>query len=249
MIEVKLEQLLEAGIHFGHQINRWNPKMEPFIFGKKNGVYIIDLKKTLSCLQIALDFIHSTAEKGEYILFVGTKSQAGEIVVAQSSRCDMFYVNTRWIGGTLTNFTTVRKSILRLEELRKMKENGGFNGFSKKEISHFSKELARLEKYLSGIVKMDKLPGALFVIDSKKEHLAVKEANKVNIPIVALIDTNSDPDEVTYPIPGNDDAIKSISLITSLVTEAIIEGRKKLVKGEEEEEKEKESTVNKPTIE
>lgn len=225
MATVTMKQLLEAGVHFGHQVNRWNPKMRRYIFGAKNGIYIIDLQQTVALITAACDFLRGIAAQGGAILFVGTKKQAQESLVEQAGRCGMFYVKERWIGGTLTNFETVNKSIGRLDELREMKKRGGFDAFSKKEVSVLSKELAKLEKNVSGLAGMKKMPDALFIIDPKREKNAVKEALKLEVPTVALIDTNADPDEVSYPIPGNDDAIKAIKLIVSVIADAVIEGR------------------------
>lgn len=225
MATVTMKQLLEAGVHFGHQVNRWNPKMAQYIFGAKNGIYIIDLQQTVGLITTACDFLREVAARGGTILFVGTKKQAQETIAQEASRCEMFYVNERWVGGTLTNFETVRKSINRLKELRQMKEAGGFDSLTKKELSAILKELAKLEKNVGGLVGLNKLPDTLFIIDPKRERNTVREALKLEIPIVALIDTNGDPDEITYPIPGNDDAIKSIRLIVSTVAEAVVEGR------------------------
>lgn len=225
MATVTMKQLLEAGVHFGHQVNRWNPKMARFIFGEKNGIYIIDLQQTVDLITAACDFLRQLAAKGGTILFVGTKRQAQEAIAQEASRCEMVYVSERWIGGTLTNFQTVSKSIARLKELKQMKESKGFDSLTKKELSAISKEIAKLEKNMGGLIGLSKLPNALFIIDPKRERNAVKEALKLELPVVALIDTNSDPDEVTCPIPGNDDAIKSIRLIVSVIAEAVIEGR------------------------
>jgi len=208
--------------------------MAPFIFGEKNGIYIIDLQKTVNYIAKAAEFLNGLVAKGDYILFVGTKLQAREIIEEQASRCAMFYVNHRWLGGTLTNFQTVTRSVAHLKDLRKMKEDGEFDSLSKKMVSSLSRELLKLEKNLSGIIEMNRLPGALFVIDPNKEKLAVKEAKKLNIPVVALIDTNGDPSDIDYPVPGNDDAIKAIKLITTLIAETVIDGRQGFIKGEEE---------------
>ncbi len=226
MAEELIKQLLEAGVHFGHQTKRWNPKMAPFIFGARNGVYIINLEKTVEYLERARNFLRDLARKGETVLFVGTKKQAQAIITEQSKACGMYYVSNRWLGGLLTNFATIKKSIARLKDIEKMKEDGRFDSFTKKEVSLLLKEKEKLEKNLGGIKDMERLPGALFVIDSKKESLSVADARKLVIPVVALIDTNCNPDLIDYPIPGNDDAIKSIRLITGLVAEAIAEGRK-----------------------
>jgi len=222
---VTMKQLLEAGVHFGHQVNRWNPKMDRYIFGAKNGIYVIDLQQTVGLIASACDFLREITAKGGTVLFVGTKKQAQETVVQEAGRCGMFYVKERWIGGALTNFGTVSGSMARLRELRQMKENGGFEAFTKKELSVISKEMAKLEKNVGGLIGMNKIPNALFVVDPKREKNAIKEALKLEVPVIALIDTNGNPDEITYPIPGNDDAIKSVGLIVSVAAEAIIEGK------------------------
>ncbi|MFH1406446.1 MAG: 30S ribosomal protein S2 [Candidatus Omnitrophota bacterium] len=221
-----IKQLLEAGVHFGHQAKRWNPKMKKFIFGEKGGIYIIDLEKTTDLLNKALDFLRKTASTGGAVMFVGTKKQAQEIVKEHALRCNQPFVNSRWLGGMLTNFVTIRKSVERLKELEKMKKNGIFDSLTKKEAAKLEAEMAKLNKYLGGVVAMERLPGAIFVVDSKKEEIAVKEARRLGIPVVALVDTNCDPDVIDFPIPGNDDAIRSVVLITSMVTEAILEGRR-----------------------
>lgn len=226
MTEGLVKQLLEAGVHFGHQTKKWNPKMAKYIFGQKKGIYIIDLQKTVEAIEAALNFLREVIKNRETVLFVGTKKQAQEVIREEATRCGMPYVNQRWLGGMLTNFSTIRKSINRLKELRKMKQEGIFNSLSKKEGASLDKEIIKLEKNLLGIVDMDNLPRAIFVIDPKKEELAVNDANKLGIEVVALVDTNCDPDKITYPIPGNDDAIRSIKLIVSLISEAILEGRK-----------------------
>lgn len=220
-----IKELLEAGVHFGHRTNRWNPKMAKFIFGEKNGIYIVDLQRTVEGLKEACEFLKGVASKGEYILFVGTKKQAKDIIRERAKKCEVFYVVERWLGGTLTNFTTIRQSVKRLEELEKLKESQTFELLSKKERAQIVKELDKLIRNLEGIRGMSRLPSVLFVIDSKTEEIAINEANKLSIPVVALIDTNSDPDRVDYIIPGNDDAIKSIELITQIVGDSILEGR------------------------
>jgi len=235
-----IKQFLEAGVHFGHQTNRWNPKMEKFIFGEKSGIYIIDLEKTKDTLDQAREFIKDVARAGSYVLFVGTKKQAQTVVKEQALRCGMFHVNVRWLGGTLTNFSTIRKSVKKLVDLENTKTDGTYEAVSKKEKANINKEIEKLNKTLEGIRNMDRLPGALFVVDSKKEAIAVREANKLSIPIVALVDTNCDPDAIDYVIPGNDDAIKSISLIVSLITESIIEGRNQFLAGSAAEKPDKE---------
>lgn len=220
-----MKNLLEAGVHFGHETKRWNPKMKKYIFGEKNGIYIIDLSKTEDAIKKACDFLKSVASSGGYILFVGTKKQAQEIIKEEASRCGMFYVNQRWLGGMLTNFQTIKKSIRRLEELERLKEDGTFAKLSKKETSKLNKEMYKLNKNLEGVRAMDKLPKAVFVVDSKKEDIAVKEARILKIPVVALVDTNSDPDMVDYIIPGNDDAIRSIKLVTATIADCLTEGK------------------------
>ncbi|MDB4349617.1 30S ribosomal protein S2 [Omnitrophica bacterium] len=231
-----MKGLLEAGVHFGHQKRRWNPKMEPYIFGERNNTYIIDLQQTVEAIIGACGFLSNVTEEGGYVLFVGTKKQAQDIIKNEALRCGMFYVDQRWLGGMLTNFQTIRKSINRLETLEKMREDGTFAKLSKKEVSKLTKEINKLKKNLDGVRKMDRLPKALFVIDSRKEEIAVHEANKLSISIIALVDTNCDPDVIDYVIPGNDDAIKSIKLITSLAADAVAEGRNKFLRVLEKEE-------------
>lgn len=228
-----IKQFLEAGLHFGHQTKRWNPKMAKFIYGERNGIYIINLKLTTNLLNEAKSFLKDVASAGDYVLFVGTKKQAQNIVHQEAQRCGMFYVNNRWLGGMLTNFETIKKSIKRLYEIRSMKENGVFDKLTKKEIASLNQELEKLTKNLCGILKMSKLPGAIFVVDPKRECLAIKEAKKLNIPVVALIDTNCDPDGIDFPVPGNDDAIRSIKLVSSILTDGIIEGRQEYLEQEE----------------
>ncbi len=225
MSTITMKELLEAGVHFGHETKRWDPKMKPYIFGARNGIYIIDLQKTVQLFKEAYQFIHDVAAKGEYILFVGTKKQAQETISEQATRCGMFYVNHRWLGGMLTNFQTIKKSIDRLNKLEAMKNEEIYNLLPKKEIIELEKERMRLEKSLGGIKNMDRLPGAIFVVDPKKERIAVREARKIGIPSVGIVDTNCDPEEVDYIIPGNDDAIRAIQLFTSKIADAIIEGR------------------------
>lgn len=239
MVESTLmKSLLEAGVHFGHETKRWNPKMKKYIFGAKNKVYIIDLEKTQGALLKACEFLRKTTSAGGNILFVGTKKQAQEIIKEEASRCGMYYVNQRWLGGMLTNFQTIKKSIKRLDDLERMKEDGTFAKLSKKEVSQLNKEAFKLNKNLEGIRAMGKPPKAMFIIDSKKEEIAVKEARKIGIPIVALVDTNCDPDIIDYPIPGNDDAIRSIKLITGLVADSILNGRQEFAAGKAKEEEE-----------
>ena len=224
-----IKQFLEAGVHFGHQTKRWNPKMKKFIFGERSGIYIIDLEKTEECLGKAREFLMETTSRGEFVLFVGTKKQAKDAVKEEAVRCGMFYVTERWPGGLLTNFSTISKSIARLKKIEAMKEDGTFEKFTKKEMAGLDKELAKLKKDFSGIVLMEHLPKAVFVVDTKKEETAVREARKLGIPIIALIDTNSNPDLIDYPIAGNDDATKSIRLIASLLADTVIEGRQRFL--------------------
>ena len=226
MADELIRQLLEAGVHFGHQTKRWNPKMAPYIFGARNSIYIINLEKTLECLKTAREFLKGLAIKGETILFVGTKKQAQAMVAEQAKACGMPHVSSRWLGGLLTNFSTIKKSVARLKDIDKMKEDGRLANFTKKEVGLMMRERGKLENSLGGIKDMERLPAALFVVDSKKEELAVAEARKLGIPVAGLIDTNCNPELIDYPIPGNDDAIKSIKLIISLVAESIAEGRK-----------------------
>lgn len=224
-----IKQLLEAGVHFGHKTSRWNPRMKKFIFGERSGIYIIDLEKAEECLNKARDFLLDITSKGELALFVGTKKQAQDVVKQEAIRAGMYYVTERWPGGLLTNFSTVKKSINRLKEIEMMKEDGTFNKLTKKEVAALGKELAKLNKNFAGIAKMERMPKAIFIVDTKKEETAVREARKLCIPIVGLIDTNSDPDQIDYPIPGNDDATKSIRIITSLLADSVIEGRKRFL--------------------
>ena len=217
--------LLEAGVHFGHQTRRWNPKMATYIFTERNGIYIIDLQKTVKKLEEAYFFVRDMAASGESILFVGTKKQAQDAIKEEAERCGQFYVNARWLGGMLTNFKTMRTRIARLNQLQKMQEDGTFDLLPKKEVIKLQLEIAKLEKYLGGVKEMKKLPGALFVVDSRKEKNAIAEARKLNIPIVAIVDTNCDPDEIDYVIPGNDDAIRAIKLISQTMANAVLEGK------------------------
>jgi small subunit ribosomal protein S2 len=222
---ISMKQLLEAGVHFGHQTRRWNPKMAPYIFTERNGIYIIDLQKTVKKVEEAYNFVRHVAEEGQTILFVGTKKQAQEAVKEEATRCDMFYVNERWLGGMLTNFQTIQKRINRLRELEEMEANGTFDVLPKKEVLNLRHEMERLQKFLGGIKNMNKIPGALFVIDPRKERIAIAEGRKLGIPIVAIVDTNCDPDEIDYIIPGNDDAIRAVKLLTSKMADAVMEGR------------------------
>ena len=225
MAVISMKQLLEAGVHFGHQTRRWNPKMATYIYTERNGIYIIDLAKTVKKLEEAYDFVRTLSENGQSILFVGTKKQAQEAVKEEAERVGMYYVNARWLGGMLTNFKTMRTRVERLAQLKKMQEDGTFDMLPKKEVMKLMGDMEKLEKYLGGVKDMKKLPGALFVIDPRKEHNAIAEARKLHIPIVAIVDTNCDPDEVDYVIPGNDDAIRAIRLISQTMANAVLEGR------------------------
>jgi small subunit ribosomal protein S2 len=220
-----LKNLLEAGVHFGHQTRRWNPKMRRFIFGERNGIYIIDLQKTLRQLAKGSDLVRDSIADGGKVLFVGTKRQIKEVVREEAERCDMYFVTNRWLGGMLTNYQTIRKNIRRLRDLEQKRDEGAFELFTKKEVQRFKREITKLETLLGGIKEMDGLPSVLFIVDAKKERIAVNEANKLGIPIVAIVDTNSDPDPITIPIAGNDDAIRSVRLITSRIADAVVEGR------------------------
>ncbi len=225
MSVISMKQLLEAGVHFGHQTRRWNPKMKKYIFTERNGIYIIDLQKTVKKIEVAYEFVRQLSENGGTVLFVGTKKQAQESVKDEATRSSMFYVNQRWLGGTLTNFQTIRKRINRLKDIEKMEEDGTFDVLPKKETVDLLKEKDRLLKFLGGIKDMKKLPDAIFVIDPRKENIAIAEARKLNIPIIGIVDTNCDPDEIDYVIPANDDAIRAVKLLTGKVADAIIEGR------------------------
>ena len=225
MSVVSMKQLLEAGVHFGHQTRRWNPKMAPYIFTERNGIYIIDLQQTLGLVDEAYDFMRKVGESGKPVLFVGTKKQAQAAIKDEAERCGMFYVNERWLGGMLTNHKTISKRIERLEEIRKMQEDGTINKYAKKEALKLIAEADKLEKYLGGIKDMKGMPGAIFVVDPKKERIAVKEAAILGIPVVGMVDTNCDPDDVDYVIPANDDAIRAVKLITSCMADAIIEAK------------------------
>ena len=224
-----IRELLEAGVHFGHKTSRWNPKMKKFIFGQRSNIYIIDLEKTAQCLLRAKEFLLEITSKGGTVLFVGTKKQAQDIIEKEAVRCGMYWVNNRWSGGLLTNFSTIKKSLQRLKDLEKMKEEAIFEKLTKKEASSLMKELEKLKKNFFGIINMENLPSCLFIVDIQKEKTALNEARRLKIPVVALIDTISDPDTVDYPIPGNDDAIRSIQLITSHIADTIIEGRKRFL--------------------
>ena len=225
MAIISMKQLLEAGVHFGHQTRRWNPKMAEYIFTERNGIYIIDLQKTVKKVEEAYNFVREIAEQGGEILFVGTKKQAQESIKEEAERVGMYYVNARWLGGMLTNFTTIQKRIQRMDQLKKMSEDGTFEQLPKKEVVNLTIEADKLQKNLGGIKEMKKLPAAVFIVDPKKEHNAVAEARKLNIPIIAIVDTNCDPDEIDYVIPGNDDAIRAVKLITATMANAVLEGK------------------------
>ena len=218
-----MKNLLESGVHFGHQTKRWNPKMKKFIFSERNGIHIIDLQKTTVCIKDAYELIRSLVKDGKSILFVGTKKQAQQAIEEQAKRCGMPYVNNRWLGGMLTNFSTIKKSIHRLKKIEKMEVDGTFESLTKKEIAKLNRERAKLEKNLGGIKEMKDLPGAIFIIDTRKEVIAVAEANRLDIPVIAVVDTNCDPTHIDFPIPGNDDAIRAISLFTEIISNAVIE--------------------------
>ena len=235
MASLTMKELLEAGVHFGHQTKRWNPKMQKYIFGERNGIYIIDLQKTLKKFREAYAYVRDLAAEGGTVLFVGTKKQAQETVFEEASRCGMFYVNHRWLGGTLTNFATIRKSIARLKKLDEMSETGEYERLPKKEVIGLERERGKLQNALVGIKNMDRLPSAVFIVDPKKEKIAVEEAQRLAIPIVAIVDTNCDPTGIDYPVPGNDDAIRAVRLITSRMADAILEGAGTLAKEEAEE--------------
>ena len=225
MAVVSMKQLLEAGVHFGHQTRRWNPKMAPYIYTERNGIYIIDLQKTVKKLEEAYNFVRDISANGGNVLFVGTKKQAQDAIKEEAARCGGYYVNARWLGGMLTNFRTMRTRIDRLAQLRKMEEDGTFAMLPKKEVIKHQGEIAKLEKYLGGVKEMKKIPAAMFIVDPRKERNAIAEAKKLNIPVVAIVDTNCDPDEIDYVIPGNDDAIRAIRLIAAAMANAAIEGR------------------------
>ncbi|MCD7827274.1 MAG: 30S ribosomal protein S2 [Clostridiales bacterium] len=225
MAVVSMKQLLEAGVHFGHQTRRWNPKMAPYIFTERNGIYIIDLQKTVKKLEDAYMFVRQIAENGDEILFVGTKKQAMDSIKEEAERCGMPYVNARWLGGMLTNFNTIKLRIKRLAQLKDMEENGTFDMLPKKEVVKLKLQIEKLEKYLGGITEMKRMPAAMFIVDPRKERIAVSEAKKLGIPIVAIVDTNCDPDEIDYVIPGNDDAIRAVKLIASAMADAVLEGK------------------------
>jgi small subunit ribosomal protein S2 len=244
MAYVTMKELLEAGVHFGHQTKRWNPKMKPYIFGARNGIYIVDLQKTVRMFKTAYNFIHDTVAGGKSVLFVGTKKQARESIYEEANRCEMFYVHNRWLGGMLTNFQTIKKSIDRLNYLNTIENDGSIELFPKKERLKLGKERAKLDSTLGGIRNMGKLPGAIFVVDPKNEAIAIREGRRLGIPIVAVVDTNCDPDEVDYIIPGNDDAIRAIRLISSRIADACIDGQKQF---KERRQAEADKEVEEPT--
>ena len=223
MAVVTMKNLLESGVHFGHQVKRWDPRMKKYIFAERNGIHIIDLQKTIAAIKDGYDEVRKVTASGKSILFVGTKKQAQQAVQKEAERCGMFYVNNRWLGGMLTNFSTIKKSLQRLKKIEKMEIDGTFENLTKKEIAGLQKEKAKLEKNLGGIKEMKELPGAVFIIDTHKEQLAVAEARRMGIPIIAVVDTNCNPEGIDYPIPGNDDAIRAISLFTSIIANAVIE--------------------------
>lgn len=242
---ISMKQLLEAGVHFGHQTRRWNPKMAPYIFTERNGIYIIDLQKTVKKLEEAYFFARDIAAEGKSILFVGTKKQAQEAIKEEAERVGMYYVNARWLGGMLTNFKTMRRRIERLNQLKRMEADGTFDLLLKKEVIKLRAEIAKLEKYLGGVKDMNKLPGAMFIVDPRKERNAIAEARKLGIPVIAIVDTNCDPEEVDYVIPGNDDAIRAIKLISQTIANAVVEARQ----GEQEEVAEEASAEEAPAAE
>ena len=239
MSVISMKQLLEAGVHFGHQMRRWDPRMKPYIFTDRNNIYIIDLQQTVKLVEVAYDIIREISSNGGNVLFVGTKKQAQESIKNEAERCGMYYINYRWLGGTLTNFNTIRKRVKRLHELEEMENNKMFEILPKKEVISLKREKGKLEKVLTGIKDMEELPAAIFVVDPKKEKIAVAEANKLSIPIVAIVDTNCNPEEIDYVIPGNDDAIRAVKLISSVIADAVIEGKKSTIEKGTEEETEK----------
>jgi len=234
MSVISMKQLLEAGVHFGHQMRRWDPRMKPYIFTERNNIYIIDLQQTVKLVEVAYDIIREISSNGGNVLFVGTKKQAQESIKNEAERCGMYYINYRWLGGTLTNFDTIRKRVKRLHELEEMENNKTFEVLPKKEVISLKREKEKLEKVLTGIKDMEELPAAIFVVDPKKEKIAVAEAIKLSIPIVAIVDTNCNPEEIDYVIPGNDDAIRAVKLISSVIADAVIEGRKSTIEKETE---------------
>lgn len=248
MAYITMKELLEAGVHFGHQTKRWNPKMKPYIFGARNGIYIIDLQKTVRMFRKVYDFIVDTVANGKPLLFVGTKKQARDSIYEEANRCEMFYVHNRWLGGMLTNFQTIRKSIDRLNYLNTIVNDGSINLFPKKERLKLKKERIKLDNNLGGIRAMNGLPGAIFVVDPKNEAIAVREGRRLQIPIIAIVDTNCDPDEIDYIIPGNDDAIRAIRLITSRIADACIEGNQRLVEKQQAEADKAEEVVSEVAV-
>ena len=230
MAVVTMKNLLESGVHFGHQVKRWDPRMKKYIFAERNGIHIIDLQKTIAAIKDGYDEVRRVTASGKSILFVGTKKQAQQAVQKEAERCGMFYVNNRWLGGMLTNFSTIKKSLQRLKKIEKMEIDGTFDNLTKKEVAALQKEKAKLEKNLGGIKEMKELPGAIFIIDTHKEQLAVAEARRMGIPIIAVVDTNCNPEGIDYPIPGNDDAIRAISLFTSIIANAVIEVNKEIAR-------------------
>jgi small subunit ribosomal protein S2 len=253
MSVLSMKELLEAGVHFGHQTRRWNPKMAPYIFTDRNGIYIIDLQKTAALIDEAYDFMRKVGESGRPVLFVGTKKQAQQVVVDEAKRCDMYFVNQRWLGGMLTNYKTISKRIQRLKDIEAMETDGTFEKLTKKEVLNLRREHDRLEKFLGGIKDMPGMPGAVFIVDPKKESIAIKEAKILGIPVVGIVDTNCDPDEVDYVIPANDDAIRAVKLITSCMADAVIEGRQgeSMAEAADEDEavEQAEETVSEETAE
>jgi len=237
MSVVSMKQLLEAGVHFGHQVRRWDPKMKPYIFTERNNIYIVDLQQTVKLIDVAYHFVRDISSKGGKVLFVGTKKQAQESIKSEAERCNMHYVNYRWLGGALTNFETIRKRVKRLFELEKMESDGMFEVLPKKEVISLKREKEKLNKVLYGIRNMEKVPDVLFVVDPKKENIAIAEALKLSIPVVAIVDTNCNPEIIDYVIPGNDDAIRAVKLISSVIANAVIEGNKSNIEAEQEVEK------------
>lgn len=246
---VSMKQLLEAGVHFGHQTRRWNPKMARFIFTERNGIYIIDLQKTVKKIEEAYEFIKEVAETGKPVLFVGTKKQAQDSIKEEAERSGMYFVNERWLGGMLTNYKTIKLRIDKLRELEEMQENGTFDVLPKKEVIKLMHEKEKLEKYLGGIKDMPELPGALFIVDPRKERIAVQEAHNLGIPVVGIVDTNCDPDEIDFPIPGNDDAIRAVKLIASAISQAIIEAKQGVIEETTEEKQAAEVVVETAEVE
>ena len=234
---ISMKQLLEAGVHFGHQMRRWDPKMKPYIFTDRNNIYIIDLQQTVKLVEAAYDIVREISSNGGNVLFVGTKKQAQESIKNEAERCGMYYINYRWLGGTLTNFNTIRKRVKRLHELEEMETNKMFEILPKKEVISLKREKGKLEKVLTGIKDMEELPAVIFVVDPKKEKIAVAEAIKLSIPIVAIVDTNCNPEEIDYVIPGNDDAIRAVKLLSSVIADAVIEGKKSTIEKETEKVK------------